>query len=127
MSTKPLASVTLSNGLTLVVGDRSRKVAADRWTVAINAEIRIPLDKKWIADDDEFEQITRIVGRELVFTQRRERHFVSDAQKEQITKEMCASVIELGQRYCGSDAFIVKFFRKTLSDRLKRRGAHDVA
>ncbi len=120
MSTVPLASHELKNGLNMVFLDQSKKIAADRWYIHIEVEIRIPVQKKWFSeesiDEGHFHVILDSLGEEVVFRQKRERNFVSEEAKDRIVKEICDHALQMGQTYCSSDTFaartILKAFRE---------------
>jgi len=120
MTTVSLASHKLKNGLTMAFLDKSRKIAADRWYIHIQVEIRIPVQKKWFAkesiDDGQYLAILDTLGEEVVFSQKKERNFVSEEDKDEIVKEICDHALQTGLTYCASDIFaartILKAFRE---------------
>ena len=101
--------------------DESKKIAGDRWYVRVWVTINIPVEKKWFADfsldDAQFEQITRVLGGEVVFRRKKERNFIGDDVKTQVIREICDRTLETGQAYMGSDAFAAKFILKMYADR----------
>ena len=123
MVTTPISSHALKNGLTLRFLDESKKIAGDRWYVCVQVSIKIPVEKKWFADypmdDAQFNQITRVLGNEVVFRQKKERNFISDEVKTQVVNEIRESTMETGLTYFGSDAFAAKFILKAYADRRK--------
>lgn len=125
MSSHPIASCLLDNGLTLVCIDQSKKMAADRWHIRIIVEISIPLHEKWFGEGDidavSFEQISRVLGPEITFRRIKERFFVSDERRASIVKEICDNVISIGVEYCGSTSFAPKYILKAYHDSIKGR------
>lgn len=125
MTLNPIASRPLANGLHLVLADHSRRIAGDRWYVCVTMEIKIPVAKKWFANEGieaaAFDRIADELGPEIVFRQKKERNFVSDDQKAKIVAEICDSAMALGIQYCSSDAFAAKFILKTFGERPRRR------
>jgi len=121
MSTSPISSHALQNGLTLKFMDESRKIAADRWIVRVCVTIDIPVDIKWFEesamDDVHFDRITERLGENVVFRQKKERNFVSDDQKSQVVQEICERTLEMGRGYMGRDSFAAKYILKRYADR----------
>ena len=125
MSSDPIASCLLKNGLTLVCIDRSKKMVADRWHIRIIVDICIPVDEKWFdqgdIDSTSFEHIVRVLGPEITFRRTKERFFVCDEQRSIIIKEICDGVISMGIEYCASATFASKYILKAYHQRLQRR------
>lgn len=125
MSTQPLSSCELKNGLSLLCQDRSKKIAADRWYVCVDLEITIPVEKKWFQthgmDDEKFQQIVSVLGDEVVFSQKRERNFISEDVKSQVVEKICTNAIEMAKQYCSSDDFAARFILKTFANRQQHR------
>ena len=120
MSQPPILSYPLKNGLNLLCLDQSKKVAADRWYVCIWVQMSIPVDKQWFVnnpvDEATFQQISRTLGKEVIIKLKKERHFVSDDQKEQIVKEICDRAVEMGKQYFVHDDFAARYMLKTFAD-----------
>jgi len=125
MSTHPLLSCNLKNGLTLLGWDQSKKTTADRWTVCVMVEMTIPVEIKWFAnnpvDDEKFRRIRSELGESVVFQQKRERQFIRADQKDHLVKEMSDSVVETGLKYLGHDDFAAKYILKVFADQQRRR------
>ena len=121
MSGTPFSSHEMKNGLVLKFVDESKKIAADRWYVRIRVTIDVPVDKKWFSDetmvDVNFDQVAKGLGDVVVFSQKKERNFVSDDKKEQVVRDVCARTLETGQAYLGSASFPAKFILKSFSER----------
>lgn len=125
MSTHPLLSCNLKNGLTLLGWDQSKKTTADRWTVCVMVEMTIPVESKWFVnnpvDDEKFRRIRSELGESVVFQQKRERQFIRADQKDHLVKEMSDSVVETGLKYLGHDDFAAKYILKVFADQQRRR------
>lgn len=119
MDTTAMEPVLLKNGLTLLFDDQSKKIAADRWYVCIWARINIPVDIKWFGTDGieaaQFEPIARVLGHEVVFSQKKERNFVSTDQKSKIVQKLCESTKSMAIQYCSSNDFAAKTILKKFS------------
>ena len=124
MSNPAPFSCELKNGLVLDCIDQSRKIAADRWLISISVQIAIPVEKRWFPegsiDDERFQKMVRVLGNEVVFKQKKERHFVSDDVKDRIVGDICDAAMQLGRQYCGSDVFPAKYILKTFAERSKQ-------
>ena len=129
MTTAPLASHELKNGLTMVLVDNSKKIAADRWYIHIRVEIRIPVQKKWFAkdpiDDGRYQEILDTLGEEVVFSQKKERNFISEEAKDQIVKDICDRALQTGLTYCASDTFAARTILKAFRDQKRQHPAHE--
>ena len=125
MSAQPLSSCELKNGLSLYCLDQSRKIAADRWYVCVGVEIAIPVKKKWFQtndmDEEKFQQIASVLGKEVIFSQKRERNFISDDVKSKVVGEICRNAIEMAKKDCSSDAFAAQYILKAFADRQHHR------
>ena len=125
MSTHPLLSCNLKNGLTMLGWDQSKKTTANRWTVCVMVEMTIPVEIKWFVnnpvDDEKFRRIRSELGESVVFQQKRERQFIRADQKGHLVKEICASVEETGMKYLGRDDFAAKTILKVFADRQRRQ------
>lgn len=120
MSTRPISSCQLKNGLSLLCLDQSKKIAADRWYVCIWVQMSIPVERKWFVntpvDEATFQQIGSALGKDVTLKLKKERHFIADDQKEQIVKEICDSAVEMGQQYFTHDDFAAKYILKVFAD-----------
>ncbi|BBO76760.1 hypothetical protein DSCW_41770 [Desulfosarcina widdelii] len=129
MTTVPLASHELKNGLTMVFVDNSKKIAADRWYINIRVEIRIPVQKKWFAtgsvDDGEFKAILDTLGEEVIFSQKKERNFISEEAKDKIVKDICNRALQTGLTYCASDTFAARTILKAFRDKSRQHPYHE--
>jgi len=129
MTTAPLASHELKNGLTMVFVDNSKKIAADRWYIHIRVEIRIPVHKKWFAkdpiDDGQYQEVLDTLGEEVVFSQKKERNFISEEAKDQIVKDICDRALQTGLTYCASDTFAARTLLKAFRDKKRQQPYHE--
>ncbi len=120
MSTRPILSCQLKNGLSLMCLDKSKKITADRWYICIWVQVSIPVEKKWFGnipvDEEKFQRIVSVLDKIVIFTQKRDRNFVSDDQKEQIVKSICDRATEMGMKYIGNDDFPAKYILKVFAD-----------
>jgi hypothetical protein len=125
MSSRPRFSQVLKNGLTQQSLDQSKKIAADRWYVCVWIQISIPVEKKWFVnlpiEEEKFRQIRDAVGKEVLFSQKIERNFVSDDIKEKVVSDICSRAAEMGHKYFAHDDFAAKTILKIYADRQHHR------
>jgi hypothetical protein len=125
MSSGPLLSINLKNGLTLLGWDQSKKITADHWHVCVMVEITIPVEEKWFGDnpmdEETFKQIKDELGDAVVFQQKRERPFIRVDQKDKWVNEICRTAEETGVKYLGRDDFAAKYILKAFTDQQRRR------
>lgn len=90
MTPRLLERRELPNGLALELWDESRKVAGDRWYVAVWAVVPVPLAEHQLDDVspkvNDF--IRREVGDHLYYQHREERHFVAEAEVGSLREEL---------------------------------------
>lgn len=121
MKYRCLLTYPLTNGLTLVCLDRSKKIAADRWYIGIGIEIAIPVEKRWLdglsVDEERFQQIQETLGDKVIFKQRKERNFISDDQKDEIVQQIIKNITEIADNYFCKKAFPGKYLLKEFAGR----------
>ncbi len=125
MSTRPISSCQLKNGLSLLCLDQSKKIAPDCWHICVTVKINIPVVKKWFTnnplDEERFQQIRGALGQEVLFEQKKERPFIRAAEKKQLVIDMCASAVEMGMKYCSKEAFAARYILKVFAEQQGRR------
>jgi hypothetical protein len=125
MTPRPLLSCPLKNGLTLLCIDRSKQLAADRWYVCVDVQITIPVEKKWFSnhpvDQELFQKISRTLGKEIIFKQKKERNFIGADAKESAVRAICERVEEIGKKYMAKDDFAAKYILKVFADQQRSR------
>jgi hypothetical protein len=104
----------LPNGLTLELWDRSRPVAGDRCLVVCEARITIPVNAGALPSDlqPRAAAIVAALGREIVFSQKDERNFISASAVPDLLKEMSQKFLDLAAAYFGRPDFPGKLIRK---------------
>jgi len=129
MTTDLLARHELKNGLIMVFLDQSKKIAADRWYIHIRVEIRIPVQKKWFRkepiDEGQYQAIQQTLGEEVVFSQKKERNFVSEKVKDQIVEDICNQALRTGHTYCASDTFAARTILKAFGEKRRQHPCHE--
>ncbi len=120
MEKKVIKKIDLKNGLTLNILDESKKIAADRYYVAVNIRIEVPVEKKWFKeneiDDQTLQQYRTLMGDVVLFEQKKERNFVEDSKKEDVVKSLCKSVTDHTVKYFNHKDFAKKLIIKKAND-----------
>lgn len=125
-SEKLLSRHFLRNGLTLEVWDRSRAVAGDRWLVALEGRITIPINDSTLPVDlrSQAAVIGAALGPEIVFSQRDERNFIAAAEVAEMLQDMENRLRELAAKYLGHPDFPGRFIRRKYAEYQERRRRH---
>ena len=114
--------VKLENGLTLKIFDASRKLAGDRWLVSVVAEVEISLDRvDFPLGESELlgrNDVTNALGRQTVFSQKRQRIFIAESRKDETRQALCDSITNSLLAYISREDFAQKFI---LSEYRKHR------
>jgi hypothetical protein len=108
------------NGVTLRLYDASRKLAGDRWLVALAARATVPVEQNLLAaiSPEDLTQIRQALGNELVFEQKRERYFIDDRQKTAVFNQMLESFRSMTCTYLAHPQFPSQFAKKSFRDYL---------
>ncbi len=120
MSDSILETRTLANGATLTLCDASRRQAADRWIVVLEARVRIPTRGDCLpADlmgDLSLETVRNLLGETVTYTSRMERVFVSNEDKQNLINRFKDAFIRNTVPYLSTPAFPVRFIQKQIRD-----------
>lgn len=100
----------LANGVSFVITEHSRVIAADRWYVKVVGMVTMPLaaaDWSAIADDDPAMQarVKRHLGEVLEHQMIKDRNFVDAAAKEAVVKELVGQLLETVGDYLAVESF----------------------
>jgi len=111
-----LKKIELKNGLTLEFIDVSRKVAGDRYRVALKTRVVVPVQETWFSREDaarpDLADIIAKAGNTVVFEQQKERNFVDEQEMPDVLKSMMAVAEDYGVRYIGHPDFPKKLIIK---------------
>jgi len=120
---KLLSKHSLDNGLTLNLWDCSRPVAGDRWYVALEARIAIPVNQDTLPPElrREAAAVAAALGPQLIFSQRDERNFIAAQEVPDLLKEMATRALDLAGHYFGHPDFPKKLVRQKYAQHLARR------
>jgi hypothetical protein len=123
-------SMELKNNLQLKIYDNSKKMAGDRWLISLIALIKIPVDSacKLLSDSDTGkEEITRYLGSEVIFEQKRERFFIDEKNKESVFNELCDNFVMNTIGYLSLPDFPKKFVLMKLKEKKKKASLEKAA
>jgi hypothetical protein len=111
----------LENGIELLLYDRSRVTAGDRWLVELKCEAHIPIDESYwdmVVEEEPrlLSDIRKILGDRLVFVTTKQRHFVDATECETILQEMVQQIHSSMLEYLKKPQFPQEFFKKQCRD-----------
>lgn len=119
MTPKKIESIELDNGLTLNLYDASRKVAADRWLIKLEANIEIEVSDHHFNDKTPLPaplaQMRAKLGDKISYTYKDERNFVDRSNKDALFGQMQTSILAQKPYYSNPDfaaRFIIKEFAR---------------
>ena len=109
MDGKLIENMTLENGLTLEIHDRSRRVTGDRWLVSFEARIDIPVVSEYVEDPGleglSFDIIRKAVGAKVTYRYEKSRNFISEKEKDHIFNGLKERFIETTLPYFSGASF----------------------
>ena len=114
---KVIEQQQLDNGIELILFDRSRVTAGDRWQVELKCEALVPIDGSYwdiMAQEDPklLPDIRKILGEQLVFVATKQRNFVDAKEREAVLQEMVQQVYNSMLEYLKKPHFPQEFFKK---------------
>lgn len=115
----------LGNGIELILLDRSRVTAGDRWLVELKCEAHIKTDEDfWALVDSEdqklHEDIQKIMGDCLVFETTKQRNFIDADERETVLQEMVRQVYSSVLGYLKKPHFPQEFFKRQYRENRKK-------
>jgi len=115
----------LGNGIQLILFDKSKVTAGDRWLVELRCEAHIPVvEDFWemTSEDDPKMQadIRNILGEHLVFESIKQRNFVDERERENVLQEMVRQVYSSMLEYIKRPHFPQEFFKKQYRETRKK-------
>jgi len=111
----------LENGIELLLYDRSRVTAGDRWQVELKCEAHIQIDESYwdmVTEEEDrlLPDIRKILGDRVVFVATKQRNFVDANERETVLQEMVQQVHSSMLEYLKKPHFPQEFFKKQYRD-----------
>jgi hypothetical protein len=127
MAPRLLARSELPNGLSLEFWDESRKLAADRWYVAVRAVAPVPLAEHSpkAVPAAVMELILREVGEHLCFQLMEERNFIAETEVEALRGELQEVLVENVLSYLSRPDFPSRFVARKVWEVTEKMGWGD--
>ncbi len=120
MTDQKLETRTLDNGTTLTLYDASRRQAADRWIVVLEVRVAIPIQADCLPAEFlgelSLETVREQLGETVTYTNRIERVFVSDEDKQDLITRFKDDFDRNTVPYLANPAFPARYIRKQLHD-----------
>ena len=124
MEINPIRIIQLENGLTLPLYDASRKLAGDRWLVALIARVEIPVDGLKLGSAGSVclnaAEVRKALGNRVVFEQKRERIFIDELRMQETFQSLCDSFLSRLVAYISIPDFAEKYIQKLYRDYRQR-------
>ena len=113
MEERLVNTVLLENNLTLNFYDASKKIAGDRYYVALVIRMDVTVEPEMFIDNGAkaatYDEIVAAAGDMIVFEKKSERNFISSDDKDAVFKKMCDSVLTHTSLYYSREDFPKKF------------------
>ena len=125
MASAIVRTIDLENGCRLELADLSRKLVGDRWVVTLEARLQVPVQRSFLEQAGEetgdFDDISRVLGEEVVYVQRKEKVFVEDGEREAVFTALCLQFEEGPLGYLTNPRFPGRLLRKQYEEKVRRR------
>lgn len=137
MTQHMIKTVSLKNGLELIFWDESKRIAGDRWQIAISAKIDFRVDDLISLNETPnpttTQEMKTILGDTVCFEKKIIRNFVDEKEKDSIVMNICESYLSNAENYLShknfAERFVKKMFREVLENRridnLIKKGVDD--
>lgn len=121
----------LNNGTTLNLYDASRRQGADRWIVAMEVQLDIPVNEDCLSPEPmnglTLASVRDALGPRVVFLSRRERVFVPDDEKDGILNSLRDELYANAVPYLSHPAFPARFIIKQYREVQQKKALQDAA
>ncbi|MCK9274019.1 MAG: hypothetical protein M0P57_02900 [Syntrophales bacterium] len=112
--------INLPNTLIVYIWDRSRKIAADTASVAIEIIVPVEIKRTFFESPQDYEVLNNIFGSHIDFKYRKERSFVRVEDKDAVFNELLEDFKKDALRYLARPNFAASLILSRLSDIKKR-------
>ena len=120
MKEKLLEKRPLANGTTLELVDASRRQAADRWVVVLEARVAIPVVADGLVTDQmsglSLEAVHEALGSCITFVHRKERVFVPEEDKDALVDRFQNEIVANTLPYLSHPAFPARYIFKAYQE-----------
>lgn len=120
MNQQLIKTIELENRLTLNLYDESVKMIGDRWIVTLTARIKVAVDKALTPKNrlslPSKDEITKMLGKEVVFEQKSNRIFVDKDAKTSVLQELADTFLENTLPYLSHADFPQRFLAKKIKE-----------
>ena len=120
-----IESRELANGTTLSLYDASRRQAADRWIVVLEARIDIPLNDVCFppehTDDLTLDAVRAVLGNQVVYISRQERVFVPDEDKADLIARFRDDFCRHTEPYLSRPSFPTRYIAQQYHEQRKQQ------
>lgn len=115
----------LKNDMDLDYYDMSRKVAGDRWLVALKCEISIPVldayyNRYQNVEPEVLEALKSVLAESILYSISKERFFVPEEDKDNILDELVEQADSTIFSYLNNPKFPEKIFRKKIEETMEK-------
>lgn len=113
-SEKVLTREALPNGLTLEFWDLSRPTAGDRWQVAVEIRLAVPVTSDNLPPElkDKAGEISAALGPSVLFNKQEVRHFVAEGEVAGLINKIVEDLLNSTKAYLGHPQFAPRFLVK---------------
>ncbi|MDD2467874.1 MAG: hypothetical protein PHI97_28170 [Desulfobulbus sp.] len=117
---KHLEDEQLANGVVIRFYDESRRVAGDRWQVAVRYEVVVSVSETFwslVSGEPELmEEIRAALGTELILSKVNERNFISAEEKEGLIVEIVSQTRKNIFAYLANPEFPTFYFKRCFKE-----------
>lgn len=111
-----IETINLQNGLTLIIYDLTRRIAADTVKVELSFQVKIDVLESFFDSPADYLQLKNIFGEKLTYDHKLERSFVSDAEEAVVRSELLETFKNNSLHYLSSPNFSRKMALSILRD-----------
>ena len=118
-----LSSHPLPNGVILELWDRSRHAAGDRWQVAVEVRVAVPVNLATVPGDlaSRLPEVNAALGAEVTFSHQEVRNFIDEKEMPGLLEKMGAELRRSLETYLGHPEFPGRFIRKKWTELQEQR------
>jgi len=131
MAEKLLETRKLTNGTTLSLYDASRRQAADRWIVVLEARVAISLDANRFPskgiDGLSLATVSKVLGSEVVYINRQKRIFVPDEEQEDLIRLLRENFYRTTEPYISRPTFPLRYIVQQYRQQLQQPSWREAA